>query len=156
MKISKKIKIASTILAIIAILELFQSSLLNTIGIMLIVMILYDNREAKQLMGVPPVGLSAAPDVSSDIKPVKRGIFSYIIGNICFYLIYLELFTLPMMVLYLVSPYSFFNFVFGIILGIGCSTVLHGRIFRLMAIWILFITFNLSLVSIMVILALSR
>jgi multisubunit Na+/H+ antiporter MnhE subunit len=73
---------------------------------------------------------------------------------LCFMLLVVELSSLPMMMLYLISPYQTFNCIGGLVLGLICLMVLYRRVIKLRRIWIWFITFNLTLLFIMVIKAL--
>ena len=100
--------------------------------------------------------VATATSIGISTENTKRGLVNNIVDNTCSLLVSAELLSLPMMVLYLISPYQTFNCVFGLIVGIVCIKVIHGRIFELMRVWVWFITFNLSLVSITVIKALSR
>ena len=156
MKISEKVEIVITTLAIIAIFTLLQSPLLNALSIIMAARLLYKFGQVKQLTADTVYSTVVDQSVATRTANTSCGLVSSIMQNICSMLVFVELLSLPMMVLYLISPYQAFNCVFGLIVGLICVKVIHGKIFQLIRLWVWFVTFNLSLVSIMVIVALSR
>ena len=155
MKASEKLKTISVTLAIIALFALLQSPSLNTMSIIVAATLLYKYDYIKRLRA-DTVSTVADPDVGKKTEQVKCGVVVRTIDVSCLTLIFAELLVLPMMVLYLISPYQTFNAIFGLILGLSCLKFLHGKILRHIRIWIWFITFNLSLATLMVIIVLSR